>query len=173
MIFPNSPEAERAALASLLIEPAAVRAICAARGVSARWFYLPVHANAYEAMCGLLDDGRGLDFTTLTQALQDRCRLAPHEAAPFINELTIAVPSAANIGHYLETLREKFTRRSIIEYAQAAMKDAQEPGEDGIEIAGELHSAVGGLLHTKTTRPTHKEVLQSIVDEVREGLRSG
>lgn len=165
--FPSAVEEEKAVLASFALEPTAVRAICAAEGVGTDWFYLPAHGLIWEAMTAIVDAGQALDFITLGRQLQDAGNLDGVGGPAFLNEFW-TFHSAANVRDYLETLRDKRTRRQIILECDAATKAAQ-TAEEASEVAGNLHRQIGALLQVRTRRPNHREVLQQIIDEVREG----
>lgn len=170
MTFPHSSEAERCSLSCFVLDPVPVRAICSTRGVTDAWFHLPAHARIFRHCCRLVDLRGGFDFMMLAQAMTDAGELEDIGGASYLQELWGAtMPSAALVGQYLDILREKWIRRQVVQAAHHALQEAQKDGEDGVEVAAALHKAAGVLLQTRCNRPSLREELQSIIDEVREG----
>lgn len=128
--LPQSTEAELGVLSSYLLSPREVGALCAEKRLSPKHFHIPAHSTLYEALEEMWNKSLPIDFITLSQFLRDRQQLEVCGGPTFITELFTYLPTAANVGYYLETLLEKFTLREIIrvctEYA-ARGYDEQEP----------------------------------------------
>ena len=86
--LPQSPDAEKGILASIILAPYECVAICDDAGVDAEWFHIPAHATVYAAMRAILDAPSGqLSFISLTGYLRDRNALDGVGGAGFITEL--------------------------------------------------------------------------------------
>jgi len=167
--FPQSPDAEKGVLSSLLLAPNEARYICAERGLSASHFYLPAHDTLFAAMVDILDSGAALDFITLAQRLQDNRQLDSTGGPGYLNELFTMLPSAANVAQYVDTVIDKALLRSLIQITTDASNNAFAPCGSSQELIATVHGKIGALIHNKSKRQTVRECLQEIIDEVREG----
>lgn len=132
-LLPQDTAAEQGVLASLLLDPPRVFALCEERGVSAEWFHIPAHAAVFTALEALHREKKTADFITLCTHLRDAGTLESSGGAPFVTSLFTFLPTAANAAHYLATVEEKHTLRRIIalgtRYASAGYDPQQTPGE--------------------------------------------
>lgn len=169
--FPQSPEAERGVLCCLMLAPVECRAICSQHGINADSFYLPAHAIIFDAFVKVIDSGKGWDFLTVLQLLRDAGNLEAVGGGGYLNEINCLLPSAANLGEYLDILVEKSIRRQVIAIATEAVKDAYAHGDgaETREIVEKLQVRFGALLGRKSTRPSIRDSLNEILTEVREG----
>jgi hypothetical protein len=110
---PHSLEAEQGALGCVLLN-----ADCLAdferQRVEPGWFYDLRHRHVYETLGVMREKGMGIDPITLTQRLRDNGHLEAAGGLAYVAGLPDATPSAANLGHYLDILREKFVLRRVI-----------------------------------------------------------
>lgn len=166
--FPQSADAERGVLASFLLSPVDVRAICARLGVTKEWFYLPAHAEIFETLCRIADGGEAVDFITIAQALKDAGSLDRIGGPAYLNELTALLPSAANVRDYLDILAEKYIRRQMIEAMTIGLRDAYD-AHSAEESLASCHGALSALLRPQIAHASVADELQAIVDEIREG----
>lgn len=167
--FPQDIDAERGALASLLLAPNDVRALFARHNIGPDLFYLHAHRLLMETCCAIVDAGRPLELITIARALDDAGNLEKAGGAAYVNELYGFLPSAANVKAYTEILLEKHLRRQTIEIGTRMASDGYEPGDNSLELLAEAHGRIGQLLSRKGRRVSVADSLQEIVDEVREG----
>ncbi len=111
--LPHSVEAEQGVLGSMLIAPREIIGECV-ENITAKHFHVPAHATIYELLVELWNAQKPIDFITLTQTLKDRALLDQVGGPFFVTNLFTFVPTAANVGYYLEIVREKFVLRQII-----------------------------------------------------------
>ncbi|HEY5792126.1 MAG TPA: DnaB-like helicase N-terminal domain-containing protein, partial [Chthoniobacterales bacterium] len=111
--LPQSLDAEKAVLSSILLSPNDVIDICAQR-ITAKHFYFPAHAQVYQIILDLWQASKPVDLITLTQDLSDRGMLDQVGGAAAISEIYTFVPTAANVDYYLDILTEKGLLREII-----------------------------------------------------------
>ena len=128
-LLPQSPDAEKGLLGSILLLPREVLGECVEAGIEAGYFHIPAHAVIYVVLLDLWNDNQAIDIITLTQVLRDRNKLEEAGGAALVSSLLTFVPTAANASYYMEIMQEKFTLRAIIktctEYA-ARSYDEQE-----------------------------------------------
>ncbi|MBA3963229.1 MAG: replicative DNA helicase [Chthoniobacterales bacterium] len=111
--LPHSVEAEQGVLGSMLISPRETIAEVVEK-INDAYFYIPAHQTIYGVLVDLWNAGAGIDLITFTQVLRDRNLLDSVGGAAFVTSLFTFVPTAANVGYYLEIVRDKYILREII-----------------------------------------------------------
>ena len=89
-------------------------------------------------MCALAASGRAIDFVTLDEELTRRGKLDGVGGSAYLVELSVNVPSTANVGAYIRIVDEKSTLRKLIAASESILKDcysAQEETGDILEGA--------------------------------------
>ncbi|MFH0738387.1 MAG: replicative DNA helicase [Candidatus Omnitrophota bacterium] len=109
---PQNQEAEMAVLGSMLIDSEAIAV--AAEILGKESFYNDTHRKIFEAMLGLYNANKPVDLVTLTNELKSRGNLNEIGGASFLTVLVNAVPTAANINHYVSIVKEKSVLRTLI-----------------------------------------------------------
>jgi replicative DNA helicase len=113
---PHSIEAEQGVLGCVLLAPHESLGTCIERlktGVEV--FYDLRHRLLYELLVGMLEAKEPIDLLTVQQRLKDRNQLDGVGGVGYLSSLCDAVPSAANLGFYLDIIREKHLLRSMIQ----------------------------------------------------------
>jgi hypothetical protein len=125
---PHSVEAERGVLGCIMLAPMECLAECERQRVEPEWFYLLQNRGIYQAVRNMraervagasdgsvgLDGSGGIDVVTVQQRLRDHGHLEGCGGVGYLAGLPDAVPSAANLGYYLDILREKWVLRNIV-----------------------------------------------------------
>jgi replicative DNA helicase len=113
---PHSPEMERGVLGCVLLSPNDCMGECIEKlkdnGKEA--FYDLRHQTIYEELTAMFDTREAIDIITLQQRLKDKGFLDQIGGIPYLSQLQDAVPSAANLSYYLDSVREKFLLRKMI-----------------------------------------------------------
>src|SRR6266700_124963 len=113
---PHSLEAEQGVLGCVLLAPTECLGECIEKFKSgAEVFYDLRHRTIYEALVEMFDHKEPIDAITLQQRLNDRQQLEPVGGLAYLSALPDTVPTAANLGYYLEIVREKFILRKMIQ----------------------------------------------------------
>lgn len=112
LTLPQSVEAERAVLGSILLANAALAHVQAV--LTAGEFYRTAHGKIFNAMCALADRGEPIDNLTLTEELVRNGHLDLVGGAAYLAELVAAVPSAANVLSHAQIIKDSALRRGII-----------------------------------------------------------
>jgi replicative DNA helicase len=108
-------------------------------------FYVERHRLIFEAMRHLFDRGEPVDWGTLTAELNKQGRLEPAGGTEYLTGLADAVPSAANIMHYVEVVREKGLRRQAIRAAHSIAEAAYQEDRDIREFLDRAEATIFGL----------------------------
>jgi replicative DNA helicase len=109
---PQFVEGERAILGGLLIDNDALPKVVSI--LSADDFYREPHRHVFNAVIRLFNHNEPIDWITLTAALKEAGQLETVGGPEFLTDLVDAVPSAANILHYTEMVKEKAVLRQLI-----------------------------------------------------------
>lgn len=138
---PAAPEAERALLGSILIDP---DQLDAARQVKPADFYLHQNNWVWDAILALDAQGLPIDTTLVAEELETRGTLAEVGGMAYLTELLTAPATSQNADGYAEAVMRASLRRSLIVQAQRLAKDALE-GADPATAAGEAARRLDGL----------------------------
>ena len=139
--LPHSIEAEQGVLGSMLISPREIIAECVEK-INEEYFYVPAHQTIYTVLVELWNAGQGIDLITFTQVLRDRNVLDAVGGAAFVTSLFTFVPTAANVGYYLEIVRDKFILRQIIVAATESVRRAYEEQDEVNNLLDEVEQKI-------------------------------
>lgn len=78
-------------------------------------FYDLRHQTIYETLHTMFNARQPIDIITVQQNLKDRQLLEQCGGIAYLSQLQDSVPSAANLGYYLEIVKEKFLLRRMIQ----------------------------------------------------------
>jgi replicative DNA helicase len=110
-IPPHNLDAEASVLGGVLLRNEALNHI---ETLAPEDFYDPRHREVFAAMKALETRSRPIDPVTIEEQLSKSGKLAAVGGLAFLAELVGIVPTADNIGHYAEIVREKATARRLI-----------------------------------------------------------
>ena len=127
-IPPHSLEAEQSVLGSMLLDKEAVAA--ASEVLQGEDFYSDAHKEIYEAILDIYDQGKPVDLVTLAEALRQRGTLEAVGGGTYISDLSMSVPSTANIRYYVRIVEEKAILRRLITACNNIIKDSYEASEE-------------------------------------------
>ena len=111
-IPPQNLEAEMAVLGSMLIDEAAISV--SIESLDAHSFYKDTHQKIFESISDLYNANKAVDLITLTDELKRKDNLEGVGGVSFLTALVNSVPTAANINHYVNIVREKSILRTLI-----------------------------------------------------------
>lgn len=123
---PHSEEAEQSVLGGLLLDESAWDRVADLIGAGS--FYQHAHKVIFEAVGQLVDANRPPDLVTLAENLERQGRLEEVGGTAYLASLANNTPTAANIAHYAQVVRERALLRSLITAATEISEDAFNPG---------------------------------------------
>ncbi len=112
-VIPNSPDAEKAVLSSMLQAPNECIGEAMVK-LNSDQFYSPSRQILFETIVELHDNGQPVDIVALTQLLGDRKQLEQAGGPAELAEILTFAPSAAHFGYYSDIIRDKFVLREVI-----------------------------------------------------------
>lgn len=113
---PQSIESEQGVLGCILWAPNDCMPEVESRfgGLKEEWCYDLRHQTIYDTIKTMRDEREAVDLITLQQRLKDNQVLDQVGGIAYLSSLQDAVPSAANLSHYLDIVEEKFVLRKSI-----------------------------------------------------------
>jgi replicative DNA helicase len=163
---PHSVEAEQGVLGSMLISPRDAIAECVEK-ISEEYFYVPAHQTIYTVLVDLWNKGQAIDLITFTQVLRDRNFLDAVGGAAFVTSLFTFVPTAANVGYYLDIVRDKYILRQIITASTESVRRAYEEQDEVGNLLDEVEQAIFAVGEDR-----FKGQILSMKDQVMEAIES-
>jgi replicative DNA helicase len=163
---PHSVEAEQGVLGSMLISPRDAIAEVVEK-ITADYFYVPAHQTIFNVLVDLWNTGAAIDLITFTQVLRDRNLLETVGGAAAVTNLYTFVPTAANVGYYLEIVRDKYILRSIIEAATESVRRAYEEQDEVGNLLDEVEQKIFAVGEDR-----FKGQMLSMKDQVMEAIES-
>lgn len=125
---PQNIEAEQAVLGSVFLNPDTL--VAAMEFIEPNDFYRRSHQLIFQAMVELNDRNDAIDVVTVTNLLETRQQLEDVGGMPYLAEIAVAVPTAANMEYYAKIVEEKaLLRRLIYTATDIAAKGYEESDE--------------------------------------------
>lgn len=165
--LPHSVEAEQGVLGSMLISPRDIIAE-AVEKINEQYFYIPAHQTIYVVLVDLWNAGAGIDLITFTQVLRDRNLLDSVGGAAFVTSLFTFVPTAANVGYYLEIVRDKYILREIISACTEGARRSYEEQDQVDNLLDEVEQKIYavGEDRFKNQSLTMKDQVMEAIDAI-------
>jgi len=112
---PQNIEVEESVLGALLIDKDAI--VKVAEFLESRHFYRDTNGLIYRAILDLYGRREPSDLVTVGNELKQKKLLKKIGGSSFLSSLVNKVPTAANIEHYAQIVKDSFTRRELISKA--------------------------------------------------------
>jgi replicative DNA helicase len=112
-IQPHDDEAEKSVLGAIMLDQNAVATV--RDMLEPADFYVERHVLIYRAAVELSDRGEPIDVLTLRGQLERAGALPRSGGTEYLAELSVAVPTAANVKHYADIVVEHALRRRLIQ----------------------------------------------------------
>ncbi len=151
----------------MLISPREAIAECVEK-ITGDYFYVPAHQTIYDVLVDLWNAGQAIDLITFTQVLRDRNLLEGVGGPAFVTSLFTFVPTAANVGYYLDIVRDKYILRSIIAAATESVRRAYEEQDEVSSLLDEVEQKIFavGEERFKGQLPTIKELVMGTLESM-------
>lgn len=142
-IPPQSIPAEGCVLGSMLYRSEALQDAVAS--VKPEWFYRPAHRILFERLAQMAADGVAVDAMTVKQALLDAGEYERIGGDEYYLDLLTGTPDAQNIAHYAKIIRDKATKRALIEAGSQIVSQGYDPTVSAVEAVGDACAAIHGI----------------------------
>jgi replicative DNA helicase len=147
-IPPHDSEAERSALGSMMLEQQAV--IDSLTLLKPEDFYSNANAKVFRAIQSLSNKG-GVrpDIITVCDELKQAGELDSSGGEAYVSSLTNSVPTAANIKYYIDIIKDRALRRSLLVISSKIAAKAYEIPEDSYQILEKAQQYIFELIEQK------------------------
>ena len=134
--LPHSVEAEHAVLGSMLIDPRCVPEVI--DKVRPDDFYLRQNKEIYETIYTMFNYSLTIDPVTVLENMKKNGYYEENQSRGYILQLMDTTPTAANVGEYIEILKDKTLLRRVAEAAgdlSVMIQEGTATGQDILEAA--------------------------------------
>lgn len=159
-------EAEMAVLGSMIIDDTAISV--AAEFIDSSAFYREAHKKIFEAILELSNSNKAVDIITLTDELKRKGLLDEVGGVSFLAALANTVPTAANISHYVNIVKEKSVLRALANNATRIVAMCYESEGNIDELVDSAERLIFEVSDRKsqTTYAHLKEVIKDAIDTI-------
>jgi replicative DNA helicase len=165
--LPQSVDAERGVLSSILLDSRAVCGLAVEKGITEDYFHTPANGIIYKTLIELWNAAKPIDLILLTQLLSNRGLLDQVGGPAYVTELLSFVPTAANAEFYIDIVIEKFTLRQIIGTCTEFAARSYDEQDDVPRLLDEVEASVFAIANER-----YKGKLPSLKDHVFEAIES-
>lgn len=137
---PNSAEAERAVLGAVFIENACVDDVTAV--LREEDWYQDRHRAIFRALLANQKAGAPIDVLTVSDALKSDGKLESVGGLSYLNTLLDAVPTSANVAHYVAQVVEHSQRRRVVAVAREFEARALEGADAASDLVARMEQQV-------------------------------
>lgn len=170
--LPHNDEAEQSVLGAILIDKEAINLVSAL--LSSNHFYNDLNGIIFSAMLALSENRKPIDLLTLAAELK-KYKDGEKISSSYTLELVNAVPTAANIEHYAQIVRDAATKRSLIKTGGELAELGFQEEKEVKEIIDKAESSIFAISQGNITRGflAIKETLAESFDRIDELHKKG
>jgi len=138
--LPNNQEVESAFLGALLIDPEAIYKVIDI--IKPDDFYKPAHQIIYSAILFLFEKRESIDIITVTNRLKEMGELENIGGSGYLFELISKTPTVSNVINYAKIIRDKKSRRDLIQTAYEIQGLAYNEEKNSEELIDEIEAKI-------------------------------
>ncbi|MEK9209586.1 MAG: replicative DNA helicase, partial [Patescibacteria group bacterium] len=133
-------------------------------------FYRKTHQLIYETMFELFKKNEPIDILSVSARLKEKGKLEEINGYAYLAQLVNSVPTASNVGHYAEIVRQKSLRRRLIEASNQIQQLGYEEDQNIEDIIDRSEKTIFGI-STKSLKQRFIKV-KSALEEAWERIDS-
>jgi replicative DNA helicase len=137
---PHSPDAERAVLGGILVNPRSFNVVLS--NVAIEDFYKDAHRKILETVSGMIDKGVPVELLAVAEALRREGALEEVGGAAYLSSLMDGVPRSLNVEYYAKVVKEKALLRRLILSSAQIIASSYEEKEDAGELINAAQAAM-------------------------------
>lgn len=163
---PQNLDAEMAVLGSMLMDEEAISVAC--ESLSPDSFYKNAHQRIFEVIRNLYNNSKAVDLITLTNELKASGFISEVGGASYLTALVNAVPTAANINHYVSIVKEKSILRTLINNATRIVSLCYESEGNIDEVVDQAEKFIFEVSNKKTegTYLQMKDIVKDSIETI-------
>ena len=164
--MPKNLEAEMSVLGVVFLNPYALEKIM--ENITEDMFFSDANKKIFRAFMELYKTNTPIDITTVKNELDKQKNLNAIGGIDYLSEIIDSVATSANLDYYMEIVRDKATRRRLIDTATNIITDAYDEEEGLTKI---LDTSEQKLLNVVRTRQTSEfKTISEALREAHENL---
>lgn len=178
---PHNDEAESSVLGAILIDKDSIGLV--SEILSPRDFYSDLNGIIYDAMLSLYEERKPIDVVTLSKSLK-KIKNGEKVESSYISDLVNSVPTAANIEHYANLIKEESTKRGLISVGTKIAEDAFKEQSEVNDLLDKAEASIFAISQGHDIRgfvPVKESLAESFdrIDELHKkgagyrGIRTG
>ena len=166
--LPHSIEAERSVLGAMLLDVGALDAML--EQLRPEDFYQQAHAQIFESMRKIRQDGDSVDVVTLTNALERSGKLESAGGPVYLTDLMSFVPTAANVQHYERIVEEHSIQRALIRVGNDMIRDGMNDQRDVEQSLNDAERKIYDISMRKTEESLSpaSEIVPNTINQIGE-----
>jgi replicative DNA helicase len=169
---PHDEEAEQSVLGAILLGKDAISLV--SEKIKPADFYDNQNGLIYDAMLSLYEQGKPIDILTVTKALKKKDKESKISAS-YLTDLLNVVPTAANIEHYADIIKDDSAKRSLIAIGTKIVEMGFMEDKEASELIDQTEQSVFAMTQGRTIRgfAPIKDSLAESFDRIDELHKSG
>ena len=169
---PQNIEAEQAVLGSVFFDQNTIKTIL--DKLQDTDFYSPNHQVLYRAMKELHAEGVFIDYTTLTDRLENQNLLAKAGGIEYLSNLIDSVPSTANLLNYINIVKDKSVTRKVQDTCREILETSYSV-DNAPEFLDDVEKKVINITKEKRTSDFKGvgEIAYRLIDKIAEQAQIG
>lgn len=164
-IIPSNIDAEKAVIGCMFLTKYALQKCI--ETLQEESFYLETHSNIFVAIRTLAEEKKPIDIMTVTEELTKRNTIK-QIGIEGLTEITLAVPTAANVDEYIRIVEEKAILRKLIEKTTNIASNAYTSNSSLTEILDNAETEIFSVV--KTRKGTEFRTIQDVLAKVQTDL---
>ncbi|MBO4506408.1 MAG: replicative DNA helicase [Lachnospiraceae bacterium] len=171
-VMPYSAEAEQAVLGAMIMSRDAIQA--ASEILLPEDFYQQKFALLYSTILELTNEGKVVDIVTLQDRLKTKDVPQDMSSLSFISQIARSVPTAANVRHYADIVKEKAIKRRLIAAAEKIENQCYLDREDLDSVLDSSEKQVFEISQNRRTSEFEsiKDVVLRAIDNIEAASKS-
>lgn len=170
---PHSIEAEQGVIGCIMLEPQESITRCIGEfHISSDTFYDLRHKTIYQVLMWMYDRQRAIDVITLQQVLRDMEKLESIGGVAYLASLPDSVPSAANLGFYVDIIKEKHVLRAMIGTCTQIVANVYEHQGEARELVDrcerDFRRAADLYAHSSPSNKTARALVLTSINTIEE-----
>lgn len=180
---PHDPGAEKAVLASMLLEPKPCVDTFIEKLGSEKVFYSPQYRAVARAVLELQKEDKAIDIITVADRLSREGRLEQLGGEMFLLDIQNSIATTANMEEWCRIVRSYSILREMINICAQSLERCYSPDKDVEEIVGEIESEIYNVRHCHTQaeilefrkyiEETFRHVQKILAKEIDVGIPTG
>lgn len=127
-VMPQNLEAEMSVLGVAFLDPYALEKIV--ENISEDMFFNDANKKIYQALVSLYKENTPIDLTTVKNELDKQKNLNAVGGIDYLSDVIDSVATSANLDYYMDIVKDKATRRRLIDTATEIVTDSYNEEED-------------------------------------------